>query len=81
MEVRKGTLLVHGRLCGGLWLGYDFPISLEQEIDELEPYTGTLEAELNSGSALICFVISAKTLLHGAPQFCWSGGGQVCEPG
>lgn len=67
MEVRKGALLAHGRLCGGLWLSYDFPVSLEQGIDETEPYTGTSEAELNSGSALICFMTLAKFLLPGAP--------------
>lgn len=67
MEARQGYSW-HTEDCvrwalAELW----FPISLEQEMNDMEPHTGTSEAEINSGSSLICFVSLAKFLLHGGP--------------
>lgn len=67
MEARQGYSW-HTEDCvrwalAELW----FPISLEQEMNDMEPHTGTSEAEINSGSSLICFVSLAKFLLHGDP--------------
>lgn len=82
MGVHKGAPPAHGGLGSRLLLSYDLPISLEQEIDKLDPHTGTQEAELKSGSALICSVTLATFLLHCVPKPSVSGeGSQACKAG
>ena len=74
----RGSVRVHSRahggLCGRLWLSCDLAISLEQEIADIEPYTRTQEAELNSGSVLVCSTGLATFLCHCVPKPSLSGG-------